>query len=316
MSKKYHNNPPFSIFHWNCNSFRNKKNLLMFELQSHEPDIVLLNEIKLSQTQANDLLNLPGYSNVHKCRNSHGGGVAILIKNEFKFSQVFDLDFFNIEIISIKILVNEYGSNQKELFIFSFYHPPDPQNPLNPLVFEYIQKNFENFIIAGDLNSKLSSLGCNNTNLNGKIFEKILENPRFLLINDSTPTYSSRSHDYTSVLDIFLVSNNLGRFISSFFVLDDDLTSDHYPICLQLDFSIVKIDLSNSLKLNYEKADWVKFQNELDNCSQDLCFGSENIDQINIEITTCILKAAFLSIPKFTTMIPKKKISKDPSKYL
>ncbi|RNA37063.1 hypothetical protein BpHYR1_023775 [Brachionus plicatilis] len=49
--------------------------------------------------------------------------------------------------------------------------------------------------------------------------EKIL-----LLVNDDTPTYKSKSHEYSSVLDLFIVSTNLGPSINSFFVLDDDLT--------------------------------------------------------------------------------------------
>ena len=312
MSKKRLNFSPLSIFHWNWNSFRNKKYLFVLELQTHEPDIVLLNEIKLSQSQANELLNLPGYSSVYKCRNSYGGGVAILIKNSLKFTQIFDLDHFNLEIVSIKISVKTNSSNLKELYIFSFYHPPDHKLPLNSLVFDHIQKNFENFILAGDLNSKLCSLGCNNTNQNGKILETILMNSRFLLVNDCTPTYHSKNHDYTSVLDYFIISSNLGPFINSFNVLDDDLSSDHFPIHLLLDFSICKTDLSNSVKFNYEKADWFKFQNELDKYALDLCLSSENIDLININITSLILKAAYVSIPSFS----KKKFKKSFPKYI
>ncbi|RNA16243.1 hypothetical protein BpHYR1_023599 [Brachionus plicatilis] len=75
MYKNY--KKPFSVMHWNCNSFRNKKDLLIFELETQDPDIVLLNEIKLKESQAVSLLNVPGYRSIFKCRNSSRGGVAI-----------------------------------------------------------------------------------------------------------------------------------------------------------------------------------------------------------------------------------------------
>ncbi|RNA35933.1 hypothetical protein BpHYR1_007337 [Brachionus plicatilis] len=56
------------------------------------------------------------------------------------------------------------------------------------------------------------------------ILETILMNSRFLLVNDSSPTYHSKSYDYTSVLDYFIISSNLGPFVNSFNVLDDDLS--------------------------------------------------------------------------------------------
>ena len=85
-------------------------------------------QIKLSQSKANELLNLPDYSSLYKCRDSYGGVVSVLIKNSLKFIQIFDLDHFNLEIVTLKILVKTNSSNLKELFIFSYYHPSDPRH--------------------------------------------------------------------------------------------------------------------------------------------------------------------------------------------
>ncbi|RMZ99065.1 RNA-directed DNA polymerase from mobile element jockey-like, partial [Brachionus plicatilis] len=140
----------------------------------------------------------------------------------------------------------------------------------------------------GDLNCRLKSLGCNEFNQNGKILENILENPRLLLVNDDTPTFTSKSHEYSSVLDLFIVSTNLGPSINSFFVLDDDLTSDHFPIFLTFDFSI---------------ADWEKFKLELTQYSQNVK-NIESIDLLNSELTNLIIKASYASIPRLSSKRP------------
>ena len=67
--------------------------------------------------------NLNGYISIHKCKNSKGGGVAILIKKTIEFYQLNDLDFFNNEILTIKVPVT-IDSSKKDLHIINIYQPP------------------------------------------------------------------------------------------------------------------------------------------------------------------------------------------------
>ncbi|RNA16246.1 hypothetical protein BpHYR1_023602 [Brachionus plicatilis] len=99
------------------------------------------------------------------------------------------------------------------------------------------------------------------------------------------PTYTSKSHEYSSVLDLFIVFTNLGPSINSFFVLDDDLTSDHLPIFLAFDFSI---------------ADWEKFKLELTQYSHNVK-NIESIDLLNSELCNQIIKASYASIPRLSS---------------
>ena len=69
--------------HWNCFKLTQQR---QFELKHFlniiKPDIVSLQEIKLSEEEANLCLNFPEYSAYIKTRDSNskkGGGVAILI---------------------------------------------------------------------------------------------------------------------------------------------------------------------------------------------------------------------------------------------
>ncbi|RMZ94334.1 RNA-directed DNA polymerase from mobile element jockey-like, partial [Brachionus plicatilis] len=287
------NLPFLKIFHWNCNYFLNKKEVLELEIQKLQPDIILLNEIKLDENRANYYLNFPAYVSIHRCRNIRGGGVAILIKKEIDFIQIYDLDLFNSEIVSIKIN-SKNSCLKKDIFLFSFYNPPSQK--LNKSIFEFINQNYEHFIIAGDLNSRTSVIDSN-TNENGKILENILENPSFLLINSNTPTFTIPNRGYTSVLDLIITSSNLGPYINDFSVLEDDLGSDHFPILLSLDLELYKTSYYNQPKFNFGRANWDFFKKILEtSCVYPKI---DNINLLNQVITTSIQKAAFQAIPKF-----------------
>ena len=152
----------------------------------------------------------------------------------------------------------------------------------------------------------------NHSNENGKILEQILDSPRFLLVNDDTPTFSLNYRDYSSCLDLFIISNNLGSFLNSFTVSDDDLTSDHFPIQLELSFKFVNSSKFEGNRPNYGKADWGKFKGILE--FSNINFESENINEINKLITSTILNAVTDRIPrlpskKFKNSLPKKIVS-------
>ena len=103
-------------------------------------------ETKCCETWANELLCISGYNSAYKCRNINGGGVAILIKDKYEFDEK-TMELFNEEIIGITSKFNN-----KTIGFFSHYNPPNRE--LNIELFEYIQNNFENYFIMGDLNAK------------------------------------------------------------------------------------------------------------------------------------------------------------------
>ena len=134
------------VIHWNCNSIKNKINEFLIFIQLNKPDLISLNETKCCETWANELLCISGYNSAYKCRNINGGGVAILIKDKYEFDEI-TMELFNEEIIGITSKFNN-----KTIGFFSHYNPPNRE--LNIELFEYIQNNFENYFIMGDLNAK------------------------------------------------------------------------------------------------------------------------------------------------------------------
>ena len=61
--------------HWNANSLNNKINeFKSLILEAIEPDVVSINETKLSEFRANMLLNFDKYNIVHKARSENTNG--------------------------------------------------------------------------------------------------------------------------------------------------------------------------------------------------------------------------------------------------
>ena len=58
----------FKIVHWNCFSLKNKIRDLDLFLKNSKPDIVSLNEIKMSTENANFHLRFEGYATHFKSR--------------------------------------------------------------------------------------------------------------------------------------------------------------------------------------------------------------------------------------------------------
>jgi exonuclease III len=75
----------FKILHWNCNSISNKASEFKDFLFREKPSIVSLNETKLDYELANYNLRFNGYLSVFKNRNTHGGGVALIKKEDIEF---------------------------------------------------------------------------------------------------------------------------------------------------------------------------------------------------------------------------------------
>ena len=87
---------------WNCNSINNKQEEFKTFLNKNKPDIMLLNETKINDFNANVIFNqLNEFNFIHKQRNFHNGagGVAIIINKNINYSQISVFDSLNLEIL-------------------------------------------------------------------------------------------------------------------------------------------------------------------------------------------------------------------------
>ena len=118
------------IIHNNINGFTSKKVELIQYLNKRNPHFVTLNETKIrSQHQ----MKIPNYNIIRKERENPGrgvgGGVAILIRKDIKFSQI-DTSDYDEEFITIS-----FTSENKKIALATIYSPPNiapnKKNPLN-----------------------------------------------------------------------------------------------------------------------------------------------------------------------------------------
>jgi exonuclease III len=234
-------NNQLKIMLWNCNSIRNKIENLKIYIKTEKPDIILLNETKCDKETGNFFLELPGYEtflNPREKNSNKGGGVAIVVKETISRQEFKEFSTHNEEICCVKITTKLFT-----IHIFTYYNPPKTANRDKIISYDFFKEIYDKnipFLLGGDLNSKLTCLGCKTNNPSGQTLLKIINDFNFTVANDKTYTYHEEGRNYNEILNLFLISDKIGRYVSDFKVDQDcDLGSDHYPVILSLNLNAV-----------------------------------------------------------------------------
>ncbi len=220
--------------------------------------------------------------------------MAIIIKNYIQFDIMSLFDSLNLELLSIKIQINK-----NDLIIVSYYNPPEVQ--LSENVFNILSRQKNDFLIIGDLNAKSTVFGCTNSNSNGSVINKIICEHDCIILNNNEHTYFNFNGSSSDILDLAISSSTLYDAILNFEVLiDDEMTSDHTPIVLELKNSTVKNKLTECQNpgkantYNYNKADWNLFKRSLPKSAPIELTNDE--EKLNDFVVHSLLNAANLSI--------------------
>ena len=289
-----------NIMHWNCNSLNNKIDEFKKFCSKYKPHIISLNETKMGVFNANYLLQIDNYITIHKARSNDkngGGGVALLIQKDIKYSVNGLFDSLNLEICAITLQINNMEVN-----LVSYYNPPNLQ--IYKTLFEILNRSKNQFIVMGDLNAKSTQWNASANNQNGEILNEILLENDCIVVNNNEFTHFGFNGNSKSILDYCIISSKLHKAFDSFCVLtNEDMTSDHVPISAT--FSNKK-DKSNNYgnnknitnkKYNLQKADWIKFKSKLPTeTSLEVC---NDVDRLNKFVKESIINAADNSIPVF-----------------
>jgi exonuclease III len=288
------------ILQWNCNSIKSKIEFLKSYLSRNEIDMIVLNEIKCTNYQANNIININNYHSNTKTRSSCGGGVSLLIHKKIKSNPIeLPNTFDDSEIVGAEISFN----NQK-MQVFGYY---SPDSCLNSSLLLYINSTFNNPLLIGDLNAITSWHKHKNVNTNGRILDNILLNTSLQILNTNRePTFfrNTTSDGITStkssLLDLAIGTSKAANMLHKYEIIYDcELISDHKPI--KLSFKLKNPEFTEqenltSKKRNYELAIWPLYHSTLD---ASLNHSKENLDieQRAIEIIDQINLAADTAIP-------------------
>jgi exonuclease III len=257
------------ITHWNCNSVRNKITDITEYLQNENVDILCLNEVRIqNEIFLNHLLADLKYTYTAKIRKKNsGGGVAILVKDGIEYEELKLENFEEEEVICIKIRID----NKMSLHIISYYKAPDDK--INESLFKYVDKNFKNYIIAGDLNAHLTNYGAEKNNETGDILNNILFETNSIIVNNPHEKTYHKMREvagqdelelYEQTLDYVLCSPSIANKLQKCQINKlCDLRSDHFPIEISIN---IKMNLSDQTETqssrvlyNFDRADWEAF---------------------------------------------------------
>ncbi|CAF0990615.1 unnamed protein product [Brachionus calyciflorus] len=272
-------------------------------LNSYSPDIISINETKCDNLIASKHLNFQSYNLVHRERKNGlngAGGVGLFIKKNIKYTRIFDFDHLNIELISVKIQID-----QREVIIVSYYNPPDQMLSLE--LFKLLNKC--SFILCGDLNAKSFAYGCQSYNQNGKILDQILNFKNIVRLSNCSMTYKSFSNKKEEILDYIFSDVSIIKDIDNFEVLNCLMGSNHYPMLIRLNNSVERNDFiqNDQKKFEYNKANWDLFKSLLPSCIPDDI--NNDLNELNEFITKSLLNCAEKAIPskqvKLKNELPK-----------
>lgn len=100
-------------------------------------------------------------------------------------------------------------------------------------------------MLVGDLNCHSTDWYCTNITPNGKKLSGLITNFNLNVLNSNKPTHVSYSSKSKSVIDLFIISNDLSDKFNYFKVFCNDILSDHSPICGSFNIEIEKYSKIN-----------------------------------------------------------------------
>jgi len=240
-----------SFLSWNCRGIKNKIHELKIINKEKPLDVIMLQETKL---QNNQTINLKGYQGFyhHNLQGSiANGGVAVLVREDLCPKELF---------LCTEIQATACEINWKKRIAVCSVYIQEKDNVTENQLINLIQQLGSEFIICGDFNAHSSLWGHSKNNKIGRVLEKVIHSLDIVLGNNDDFTYIDARSGKTSILDLTLLSSNLGNeFIWD--VYDDASLSDHLPITLEW-LGIKEKIFEGTPKFNFEKANWELFGNK------------------------------------------------------
>lgn len=199
----------------------------------------MLTETWLYNTEI-PLYTMDGYTAMHSCRNSRGGGVAIYIKNTIRYQELNSSDPekpYNWICLSI---------NDKKLILSVIYRPPSfPAHEfLNE--FEFILKKYpNNHIVIGDTNINLLDFNCPTV----RDYNNMLALNGFKIVNKIDTANATRVAKSSRTLIDHVISNSAIKNNCNI-KIEENCLSDHKKILMSIKQNIKKYKPKILIKKN------------------------------------------------------------------
>ena len=215
-------------------------------------------------------------------------GTAIYVHHKITFDKIVShSNYLQNSVIKL------YLSENRTITLCNIYNQPNQQYNLNQL------QNFLSFLpqpilLVGDFNAHhpIWNINIKGSDNGGEQIEHLLLNHNYCCLNEEdSPTYFSRTHGTFSSVDLSLCSSSIVD-IFEWHVLNDNYTSDHYPIIIS---HLDKCPPPQLPKYNFDRADWEKYNRITENIKEFQ--NTKGHEEINNYFTEFIINAANESIP-------------------
>ena len=262
-----------SLMHLNVCSLRNKIPFLESEIPE-KCSILCLTETRIDHNFADDDILIPGYSKplYRKDNTRNSGGICVQLAGNVRAVRLTEYEHNNLELLWLRI------STGGQSFILGVGY----RNPELPVEYwERLDENLsrivdtygsQNLILVGDFNEDL---------LNKRVhhFSDIINSYNLSqLINEPTRV----THHSRTLLDPIIVGNV--SYVKSSGVLPP-ICSDHSPVFVDFKCKLPKYYSFKRRIYDYNRADWARMENEIDNIKWNEIFDSNNVDD-SAEILT------------------------------
>ena len=211
-----------TVFHVNIRSWKTNNYLLRCTLSQYNPDIILLNEINITD---NRVPKISGYKSSYKCSGNHSG-VAIFIKNHL-------ISYF-IEFETDQILAANIKTSLGNIIISTIYSPPRYQSLPTTILNKLLNTNLP-MLIIGDFNSTHPSFdNTNSTNrasVKGKQLYSLAQSRNLSYLGPSFKTYHSGNNKGKPDLIFCNQAFHIFQHLTS---QGNSVGSDHIPIIFKL----------------------------------------------------------------------------------
>lgn len=208
--------------------------------ERYDPEVILVQETFLNVASK---IYIPNYICVRKDRQTHGGGVMILVKKSLKFRREPELALAAVECVGIKL-----WAGVEELTIRSVYIPHDSRALTDEL---RIVMSGGKVILGGDFNAR-NLQWCSRTNAIGAKLANVIPSNGCHIYHSGEPTYFNLANHSSSCIDLFIT--NLAEQPLVFNLTST--RSDHVAVGALFDLQPTTIARS---RRDWNRADWVEF---------------------------------------------------------
>ena len=262
-------NKKLNVCSLNSQSICNKMDEFRITFKDSKATIIIVSETWCNSKVSDSFLKLPGYKLIrHDRKGKRGGGLAIYIKENIKFTVIEKSDRnCKTEYVLLEIYLSDI-----KLLLFALYNPP--RSDCVPIIEEKLSQyylNYDDVLLTGDLNIDYLQHHGRQTNLIYALFQS------FGLTNlVSSATHFSNSS--SSAID-YMVSSKIDKLLV-FNQIDLIEFSRHDVLFCSLDYDIVPENHAPRVARNYSRFDGNLLISELQSLDWVDFFCSVNPNEI------------------------------------